>query len=83
MDKYEDYKMKTIQMSIDEKLLEKVDRTSKKLRKTRSELIRVSLRKMLHEVSIKEMENKHRAGYKKKPVADAEFDLWEDEQVWV
>ncbi len=83
MDKYEGCNMKTIQMTIDEKLLDKVDRTSKKLKKTRSELIRVSLKKMLHELSVREMENKHRAGYQKKPVQDAEFDLWEDEQVWL
>jgi len=75
--------MKTIQMTIDEKLLEKVDQTSKKLRKTRSELIRVSLRKMLHELRIIEMENKHRAGYQKRPVTSEEFDIWEEEQVWV
>jgi metal-responsive CopG/Arc/MetJ family transcriptional regulator len=83
MDKYEDQFMKTIQMTIDDELLDRVDRTSKKLKKTRSELIRVSLRKMLHDLSIKEMEDQHRMGYSKKPVTSGEFDAWEDEQVWV
>jgi Arc/MetJ-type ribon-helix-helix transcriptional regulator len=83
VDKYEDIFMKTIQMTIDERLLELVDKTSKKLRKTRSELIRVSLRKMLHELRIKEMENRHRVGYRKKPITSEEFNIWEDEQVWV
>lgn len=32
---------------------------------------------------LKKKEQKHRKGYKKKPVKRGEFDDWEAEQVWV
>ena len=75
--------MKTIQMTLDEELLNQVDKTRKNLRKTRSEFIRESLKNMLNELKIKGMEKQHKEGYQKKPVKQGEFDLWEDEQVWV
>ncbi len=28
------------------------------------------------------LEKKHRDGYKKHPVTEGEFDIWETEQVW-
>ena len=75
--------MKTIQMTLDEKLLTRVDRTRKKLRKTRSEFIRESLINMLANLRRRELEKQHYEGYKKNPVQPGEFDMWEDEQVWV
>ena len=29
------------------------------------------------------LEKTHREGYKKYPVAEGEFDVWETEQVWI
>ena len=74
--------MKTIQMTFEEDLLNDVDKTVKKLRTTRSALIRDSVRKYLKGLSDRELESKHRAGYSKRPVKRGEFDLWEKEQRW-
>jgi len=75
--------MKTIQMTLNEELVSSVDRAVKKLRTTRSEFTRQALRAALKELEIREMEERHRAGYKKKPVKRGEFSVWESHQVWV
>jgi metal-responsive CopG/Arc/MetJ family transcriptional regulator len=75
--------MKTIQMTLDEELLYRVDQIIKKLNKTRSEFIREALNKSLSDIRIREMEKRHREGYMKKPIEPGEFDLLENEQVWV
>ncbi len=74
--------MKTIQMTLNEELVTSVDRAVKKLGTTRSEFTRQALRSALKELEIREMEKKHREGYKKKPVKRGEFSIWEREQVW-
>jgi metal-responsive CopG/Arc/MetJ family transcriptional regulator len=74
--------MKTIQMTLDEDLLEKVDRTVKKLGTTRSSYIRESLNYYLKRSQIKEKEKKHFKGYLKHPVKKGEFEIWDEEQVW-
>ena len=75
--------MKTIQMTLDEELLYRVDQTIKKLNTSRSEFIREALNKSLDDIRIREMEKRHREGYRNKPVEPGEFDLWENEQAWV
>lgn len=74
--------MKTIQMTIDEKLLKELDRTIRQLRITRSAFIRESIVYYLRRKKIIEMEMQQRAGYESNPVGDDEFSNWEDEQVW-
>ena len=74
--------MKTIQMTLEEDLLREVDRTVRKLRTTRSGLIRTSLRQYLKTVSERALENQHREGYARRPVHEGEFDIWEPEQEW-
>jgi len=74
--------MKTIQMTLDEDLLKQVNQTIKKLKTTRSEYIRRSLRYYLKRSKIIEMEKNHKDGYLKHPVKKGEFDIWENEQVW-
>jgi len=74
--------MKTIQMTIDEDLLRKVDEIIKQKKITRSAFIRESIVFYLKRKRILEMEKKHREGYEKKPVLQDEFQDWEDEQVW-
>jgi metal-responsive CopG/Arc/MetJ family transcriptional regulator len=75
--------MKTIQMTIDDPLLDNVDKMRRKLKKTRSEFIREALKNMLTGLRIKEMELQHKKGYQRKPVKPNEFDLWHDEQAWI
>ena len=75
--------MKTIQMTLDEKLIKQVDKTIKKLGTTRSAFTRLALKHELENLNIKELEQKHIEGYKNKPIKHDEFDVWEKEQVWI
>jgi len=74
--------MKTIQMTLDEKLIDEVDITVKKIGTTRSAFTRTALKHELENIKIKELEKKQIEGYKRKPVKNKEFDVWEKEQVW-
>ena len=74
--------MKTVQMTIDEELLREVDRVSKTLHKSRSEFTRNALHEELARYHTRQLENKHREGYRKHPVTAGEFDVWENEQTW-
>jgi metal-responsive CopG/Arc/MetJ family transcriptional regulator len=75
--------MKTVQMTLDENLIASVDKVAKRLGTTRSAFTRQALKIALREVRINELEQKHREGYKRKPVKKGEFEDWEAEQVWV
>ena len=74
--------MKTVQMTLDETLVKAVDSAAKKLRTTRSAFTKEALRSALKEVRVRDLESKHREGYKRKPVKRGEFSDWESEQVW-
>ena len=74
--------MTTIQMTLDEELLKEVDGTVKRLRTTRSALIRDSIRHYLKCLHVSRLEAQDREAYKRKPVRRGEFDIWEGEQVW-
>jgi CopG family transcriptional regulator / antitoxin EndoAI len=75
--------MKAVQMTLDENLVRAVDSAAKKLGTTRSAFTRQALRSALKELRVRELESKHRAGYKRNPVKRGEFSDWESEQVWV
>ncbi len=74
--------MKTIQMTLDEELLNRVDKVIQELNTTRSAFVRESLQYYLEKLRIKKLEQKHREGYLKQPVTEGEFDVWENEQAW-
>ncbi len=74
--------MKTVQMTLDEALVDEVDRTVEALGTSRSAFTREALRAALVRRHELELERRHRAGYEAKPVAAGEVDAWEDEQVW-
>ncbi|OGP96255.1 MAG: CopG family transcriptional regulator [Deltaproteobacteria bacterium RBG_16_47_11] len=75
--------MKTVQMTLDENLIASVDKVAKRLGTTRSAFTRQALKTALLEVRMNALEQKHREGYKRKPVRRGEFEDWEAEQVWV
>lgn len=75
--------MKTVQMTLDEKLVQEVDRAAQELGTTRSAFTRDALRDALVRLRERAMEERHRAGYLRHPVQEGEFSGWEDEQVWV
>ena len=74
--------MKTVQMTLDEDLVEEVDRAVQTLGTTRSAFARDALRAALVDLGERELERRHRAGYERQPVQPGEFNGWEDEQVW-
>jgi hypothetical protein len=74
--------MKTIQMTIDERLLKLVDKLSRARKTTRSALIRDALEFEIRRERLREEETRHTQGYARKPVAPGEFDVWFGEQDW-
>jgi metal-responsive CopG/Arc/MetJ family transcriptional regulator len=74
--------MKTIQMTIDERLLMAVDKMTRARKTTRSAFIRDALEAKIQRERIREEEGRHAEGYARKPVAPGEFDGWLGEQDW-
>jgi metal-responsive CopG/Arc/MetJ family transcriptional regulator len=74
--------MKTVQMTLDDDLVRRVDRVAKELHTSRSAFTREALREALGRYSVAQQEKRHRQGYERQPVADDEFAGWETEQVW-
>ncbi len=74
--------MKTVQMTLDEELVQAVDEAAKRLGTTRSGFARKALRLALTRLRERELEEQHHAGYQRHPVKPQEFDVWEGEQVW-
>jgi len=74
--------MKTIQITIDDELLQKVDHATQLQRVARSQFIRKALEDALRRLSIEELERKQSEGYQRIPVTKGEFDIWESEQAW-
>ena len=74
--------MKIVQMTLDEDLIQAVDKVTRRLGTTRSAFTREALREALSKQNIERLERQHRQGYENRPVAKDEFAVWEDEQVW-
>ena len=74
--------MRTIQITIDEALLDKLDQELLHRGRNRSALIRQAIQEYLAALRRREREEQHRRGYTQKPVKPGEFDIWEREQVW-
>jgi metal-responsive CopG/Arc/MetJ family transcriptional regulator len=74
--------MKTIQMTIDEPLLDEVDQVIQDLKITRSAFIRTALQLALRQHAISKLEQQHAEGYARYPILPGEFDIWESEQAW-
>jgi metal-responsive CopG/Arc/MetJ family transcriptional regulator len=66
--------MKTLQMTIDQDLLEDVDAAVEKLVTSRSAFMRAALKLALHRYGIELQESQHAAGYAARPVQPGEFD---------
>ena len=74
--------MRTVQMTLDEELVVRVDRVARKLGTTRSAFTRDALKAALAALREAELERKHQVGYERQPVKRREFDGWLDEQAW-
>jgi len=69
-------------MTLDEDLVERVDRAARQLGTSRSAFARRALQDALRRLHLRQLEEKHRRGYAAKPVRQGEFDVWEAEQAW-
>jgi len=74
--------MRTVQMTLDEHLVQTVDRVAKDLHTTRSAFAREALQQAVARVRTRRLEDKHRQGYLRKPAVADEFSVWKKEQKW-
>jgi metal-responsive CopG/Arc/MetJ family transcriptional regulator len=74
--------MRTIQMTLDDDLVKKVDAIANELQTTRSAFTRAALREAVQQYNTRRLELKHRQGYAAHPVNEEEFSVWEKEQNW-
>ena len=74
--------MRTIQMTLDDDLVKKVDDIASELQTTRSAFTRNALREAIKQYNTRRLELKHRQGYEAHPVNKEEFSVWEKEQNW-
>ncbi len=74
--------MRTVQMTLEERLVTEVDRVARRLGTTRSAFTREALRDALRRLRVRELEQRHRDGYRNKPVGKNEFKVWEAAQAW-
>ncbi|MCP4359559.1 MAG: ribbon-helix-helix protein, CopG family [Chloroflexi bacterium] len=74
--------MKTIQMTIDEFLLQQVDQTVRDLKTTRSAFIRQALEQALRQYRVRRLEERDAAGYTAVPTNPTGTDEWASEQDW-
>ena len=65
--------MKTVQMTLDDDLVQTVDRCVKNMHTTRSAFTRDALQQAIAHIKMQKLEEKHRNGYLRKPETDDEF----------
>jgi metal-responsive CopG/Arc/MetJ family transcriptional regulator len=69
-------------MTLDDELVESVDKLVKELNTSRSAFTRDALREAVKRFYTGLQEAKHRQGYFSHPANKAEFSVWEKEQYW-
>ena len=74
--------MKTIQVTIDERLLAEVDRATRSLKTSRSAFIREALLAAVLQNRVRELEEQDARGHRLHPIAAGEFDPGLDEGAW-
>jgi len=74
--------LKTIQMTIDESMLERVDQVVQVLDTTRSAFIREAVEQALKEYHWRELERLDEEGYRQFPPEDKEVEIWLGVQAW-
>ena len=74
--------MVTVQMTLDESLVKRVDGLVHKLRTSRSAFAREALKDAIRKHQVSELEKKHKDGYLRHPASKGELDIFEDEHAW-
>lgn len=74
--------MKTIQVEIEDSVLEEVEQATQALEMTREAFVRTALERALRQREVIALERRHARGYEERPQTDEEVGEWEGEQVW-
>lgn len=74
--------MQTIQVVLDEPLLQAADHAARQAKVNRSALVRKALRSYLRLLEIRDKERQDRKGYERQPDAADGLDLWEQAAAW-
>ncbi len=74
--------METVQIVLDKSLLQATDRAARRLKLSRSSLVREALREYLERTEVRNNEERDREGYARRPQARYESRLWEAEAAW-
>lgn len=74
--------METIQVVLEEKLLQAADRAARRLKVNRSALVREALRAHLAGLARRERERADRAGYSRQPAGGGADVVWEEVAAW-
>lgn len=74
--------LKTVRIVLDKDLLQATDRAAKKLKRSRSALVRDALRGYLRRLEIRSQEERDRAAYLAVPQDLAEVHMWEGVAAW-
>lgn len=74
--------MKTVQVGLEESLLEAADRAARTLKISRSALFRDALREHLERFDAAEREERDRVGYERHPDALDRLGLWDQFAAW-
>jgi metal-responsive CopG/Arc/MetJ family transcriptional regulator len=69
--------MKTIQITINDTLLQRIDHAARLHKITRRQFIHRALETTLRQIAIEDLEQKQAEGYRRYPVTPGEFDSWE------
>lgn len=74
--------MKTIQVDLEDSVLEEVERATRALDMTREAFVRTALERALRQREVIALERRHARGYDANPQTTEEVGEWEAEQVW-
>jgi metal-responsive CopG/Arc/MetJ family transcriptional regulator len=74
--------MKTVQVTIDAGLLERIDHAVQEIGVNRSAFIRDAVLLALRQLRIRRLEAQQIAGYEKQPIQPEEIDEWDSIRVW-
>jgi metal-responsive CopG/Arc/MetJ family transcriptional regulator len=74
--------MATIQVVLEDALLQAAGRAVRRLRVNRSALIRDALREHLRRLGTLEHERRDREGYARRPIGKDEFAIWDKVTAW-
>lgn len=74
--------MKTLRLTIDERLLKDLDRLTRARKTTRLAFIRAAIKAEIKRDRLHELEARHAQGYASRPVMPGEFHIWANERGW-